>query len=246
MSEVRELHTYIVARIGRGGGCDVRMIFASALVVCGTISGVLCATAPALAGPGNCPPFCDGIPDSAWIAPGDVPLADVYRWPGLAGLATSAPAPTFRFEQTCASPPVGADPRTYAVAAMAQVTQPIGQWQLQVQVLHWRGDAWQSGQTADAVLQTALGRLRDCGVTSPRTSPSITTEQPGTVAAVISSPGQEVLREYLLVDARSGTLVELAMWTALPQAVPWRSTPDPVIFDALAAPLCAAYARSCR
>jgi hypothetical protein len=221
------------------------MIFASALVVWGTISGVIGATAPALAGPGNCPPFCDGIPDSAWIAPADVPLADVYRWPGLAGLATSAPSPRFRFEHTCASPPVAADPRAYAVAAVAQVTQPAGQWQLQVQVLHWRGDAWQSGQTADSVLETALGRLRDCGVTAPRTSPSITTDQPGRVAAVISSPGQEVVREYLLVDARSGTLVELAMWAALPQAVPWRAVPDPVIFDALAAPLCAAYAGSC-
>src|SRR3954470_16923045 len=195
MSEVRELHTYIVARIGRGGGGDVRMIFASALVVCGTISGVLCATAPASAGPGNCPPFCDGIPDSAWIAPAAVPLADVYRWPGLAGLATTTSSPRFRFEDTCASPPVAGDPRDHAVAATAAVTRPPGQWQLQAQVLHWRGDAWQTGQTAVAVLQTALGALRACAATAKQNSPSITTDQPGRVAAVISTPGIQVLRQ---------------------------------------------------
>jgi hypothetical protein len=218
------------------------MFFASALVVWVAISGVVCAPVPARAGPGNCPPFCDGIPDSAWIAAPDLPLHGVYRWPGLAGLAASAPSPRFRFEQTCASPPVGADPRTYAVAAVARVPQPSGQWQLQVQVLHWRGDAWQTGQTADSVLQTALGALQAC-TTTPAT---ITTDRPGRVAAVINTPGKQVLHEYLLADASSGTVVELAMWAASPQAVPWRAAPDPAVLDAMAAPLCAAYAGSCR
>jgi hypothetical protein len=242
-----ELHTYIVAALGVAGGSDqVRMILVSALVVWGAISGCLCATAPAHAMPRACPPFCDGIPDSAWMAPGAVPLNDVYRWPGLVGLATSTSSPRFRFEETCASPQIPADPRDYAVAAMAQVSQPIGQWQLRVQVLHWRGDAWQSGQTAVAALQSALGALRGCAVTAPRTSPSITTDKPGRVAAVISTAGTQVLREYLLVDPRSGTLVELAMWTSLPQAVEWPAVPDPVVFDAMAAPLCTAYVGSCR
>jgi hypothetical protein len=222
------------------------MIVASALVVWGAISGSVCATTPAHAVPGYCPPSCDGIPDSAWIAAGAVPLADVYHWPGLAGLATSRPSPRFRFEETCASPPVPADPRDYAVAAVAQVSPPTGQWQLQVQVLHWRGAAWRSGQTAVAALQNALGALRACAATAPWTSPSITTDQPGRVAAVISTPGKQVLREYLLVDPRNGTLVELAMWTSLPKAVEWRTVPDPVVFDAMAEPLCAAYVGSCR
>ena len=244
MFEVGELHAYIVARTRRGEGCDhVRRILASALVVWGAFSGSVCA--PASAGPGNCPPFCDGIPDSAWIAPAAVPLADVYRWPGLAGLATTTPSPRFRFEDTCASPPVAADPRDHAVAATAAVPQPAGQWQLQAQVLHWRGDAWQTGQTAVAVLQTAFGALRACAATAPRNSPSITTDQPGRVAAVISTPGKQVLREFLLVDPRSGTLANLAMWTSLPQAVEWRPVPDPVVFDAMAAPLCTAYTDSC-
>jgi hypothetical protein len=247
MSEVSELHAYILARTGRGGGCDqVRKILALALVVLGAISGSVCATAPARAMPRDCPPFCDGIPSSAWIAPSAVPLDDVYGWPGLAGIATSASSPRFRFEETCASPPVARDPRDYAVASVAQVSQPAGQWQLRVQVLHWRGDAWQSGQTAVAAQQGALDELRACAVTAPSASPSVSTDQPGRVAAVISTPRSQVLHEYLLVDAASGTLVELAMWTSLPQVVDWPAVPDPVVFGAMAAPLCTAYVGSCR
>jgi hypothetical protein len=222
----------------------MRLILASVLLAWGAFSGLVGATTPANAMPGDCPPFCDGIPDSAWIAPAAIPLADVYHWPALAGLATTAPSPQFRFEETCASPPVPADPRDSAVAARAQVTQPNGQWQLQVQVLHWRGDAWKSGQLAVSALQNALGALRACA--APSTSPSITTDQPGRVAAVISTAGKQVLHEYLVVDPRSGTLVDLAMWTSLPQAVEWRAMPDPVVFDAMANPLCTAYVGSCR
>lgn len=224
----------------------MRLILAWALTVWVAVGAALFAAAAALAGPGNCPPFCDGIPDSAWMSAAAVPLADVYRWPGLAGLATSAPAPRFRFEETCASAPVVGDPRDYTVGARAQVTQPAGQWQLQVQVLHWRGDAWRSGQTAVAVLQNALNALHACAVTAPWTSPSITTDQPGRVAAVISIAGKQVLHEYLLIDPRNGTLVDLAMWTSLPPAVEWRSVPDPAVFDAMGAPLCTAYTGSCQ
>ena len=224
----------------------MRMILASVLMVLGAATGSVCATTPANAMPGDCPPFCDGIPDSAWIAPAAIPLADVYGWPALAGLATTAPSPRFRFEETCASPPIPADPRDYAVAARAQVTQPAGQWQLQVQVLHWRGDAWKSGQLAVSALQNAIGALRACATTAPWTSPSITTDQPGRVAVVISTAGEQVLHEYLLVDPRNGTLVDLAMWTTLPKSVEWRAVPDPVVFDALGDPLCTAYVGSCR
>ncbi|MDT4999208.1 MAG: hypothetical protein QOK12_1313 [Mycobacterium sp.] len=224
----------------------MRMILASVLMAWGAFSGLVGATTPANAMPGDCPPFCDGIPDSAWIAPAAIPLADVYHWPALAGLATTAPSPRFRFEETCASPPVPADPRGPAVAASAQVTQPNGQWQLQVQVLHWRGDSWTSGQLASAALQNAVDALRACAVTAPWTSPSITTDQPGRVAAVISTADKQVLHEYLLADVRNGTLVDLAMWTTLPKAVEWRAVPDPVVFDAMAGPLCTAYVGSCR
>jgi hypothetical protein len=221
----------------------MRLILAAVLVAWGAVSGLVGAPS-AEAMPGDCPPFCDGIPDAAWIAPDAIPLADVYDWPALAGLATTAPSPRFRFEETCASPPVPGDPRDPTVAARAQVIQPNGQWQLQVQVLHWRGDAWKSGQLAVSALQNAVGALRTCAGSG--ISPSITTDQPGRVAAVISAAGKQVLHEYLLADVRNGTLVDLAMWTTLPAAVEWRAVPDPVVFDAMGGPLCTAYVGSCR
>src|SRR3569832_1889767 len=76
--------------------------------------------------PGVCPPICDAIPDSAWIAPTSIPLYPVYRWPGLAGLSVTAPSPTFVFEALCDSAPVANDPRSYAVAARSGGRRPGG------------------------------------------------------------------------------------------------------------------------
>ena len=151
----------------------MRMILAAVLATC----GLAVAPSPAWSVPGDCPPFCDRIPDSAWIAPTSIPLYSVYRWPGLAGLAVTAPAPRFKFEDICASPPVADDARNYAVAARAVVPNPDGQWQLQAQVMHWRGEAWRGGDTALDTFQTAVSALRNCQLTAPLNSPSITTRQ---------------------------------------------------------------------
>jgi hypothetical protein len=195
---------------------------------------------PASAVPGECPPICDAIPDSAWVDPTAIPLYRVYHWPGLAGLAVTARAPRFAFEELCASPPVAGDARDYVVAARAAVSDPTGQWQLQVQVMHWRGD------TAWATLETARARLRDCQLTAPQASRSITTNDPQRIAAVISDAGQRVMHTYLLADPNSGTVVELAMWSSLPPQVDWPAVADAQVLDALAAPLCSAYIGSCR
>ncbi len=203
---------------------------------------------PAYALPMDCPPNCDRIPNSAWIDAAAIPLYSTYRWPGLAGVAVTATNPRFRFEQACASPPVPQDPRGYAVAARATVDQPAGHWQLQVQVLHWRGETWRSGQLASAVFDTAVAALRGCQLTSPLTSPSLTTDTPNRVAAVVSGvlPGQAVLHEYLLVNPRNSTVVEVAMWATTPPRVDWPAVPDTQVLDAMNAPLCTAYIDSCR
>ena len=122
-------------------------MLAVALATCGL------AIAPsagwsARAVPGECPPFCDAIPDSAWIAPVSIPLYPVYKWPGLAGLAVTASATRFGFEALCDSPPVADDARAYAVAERAVVPTPAGQWNLAVQVVHWRGDTATERPTA--------------------------------------------------------------------------------------------------
>jgi hypothetical protein len=216
-------------------------MLAVALATCGL------AIAPnadwsANAAPGVCPPFCDAIPDSAWIAPTAIPLYPVYRWPGLAGLSVTAPTPTFGFEALCDSAPVANDPRNYAVAARSVVLHPEGQWNLLVQVIHWRGDTASGAPTALAVLKTATARLRDC----QSASPSITTSDEEHIATVISDAGSQVMHEYVLVHPESSTIVDLAMWSAVPPQVDWPAIADAQVFEALAAPLCNAYLGSCR
>jgi hypothetical protein len=219
------------------------MVPVAVLAACGL---AVAPTGFAHAFPADCPPNCDRIPDSAWIEPTAVPLYPVYRWPRPAALAVTASAPRFRFEQECATPPLPDDARDYAVAARAVVPQPERQWQLQLQVMHWRGETWRGGQTALATLHAAAANTRACQLTAPRTSPSITTDQPDRLAAVVSVGRQRVLRQYVLAQPRNSTVVELAMWSTSPPLVAWPAVPDPQVFDALAAPLCTAYIDSCR
>jgi len=242
MAEMRQLHAYIVARKGRAGGsCDVRWLLAVAVATCGL--ALAPTPGPASAVPGECPPFCDAIPDSAWIVPTSIPLYPVYRWPGLAALAVTAPSPRFGFEALCGSPLLADDPRAYAVAARSVVLHEQGQWNLLVQVIHWRGDTATGGPTALATLGTARSRLQDCQSSA---SPSITTDDPGRIAAVISDAGHQVMHEYLLAHPGSSTIVELAMWSTVPAQVDWPAVADGQVFGVMAAPLCNAYLGSCR
>ena len=225
----------------------MRMMLAALLAACG-LAIAPSAAGPAYAAPKDCPPNCDRIPDSAWIDPTALPLYSTYRWPGLAGVAVTATSPRFRFEEACGSPPVPDDPRGFAVAARAVVPQPEGQWQLQVHVMHWRGETWRGGQLAAAVFDKGVAALRGCQLTSPVTSPSLTTDSTNRMAAVLSGvlPGQGVLREYLLVNPYNSTVVEVAMWTTIPPRVDWPPVPDAPVLDAMNSPLCSAYIDSCR
>ena len=223
----------------------MRLLIAVALATCG-LTIAPSAGWPARAVPGECPPICDAIPDSAWIVPTSIPLFPVYRWPGLAGLSVTAPSPRFGFEALCGSPPVANDPRSYAVAARSVVLHQEGQWNLLVQVIHWRGDTATGGPTALNTLGTAKSRLRDCQSTAAAVSPSITTDDQRRIVAVISDAGRQVMHEYLLAHPESSTIVELAMWSSLPPQVDWPAVADAQVLDAMAAPLCNAYLGSCR
>ena len=221
----------------------MRVMLAGVLFGC----AVLLAPVPAaFAVPQTCPPTCDQIPASAWPESSSLPLAAIYHWPALGDLATWVTAPRFRFEELCATPPVLGDPRAFAVAARAVAGQPDGQWQLQAQIVHWRGETWRGGHLAGAVFDAAVAALRSCQLTAPQVSPSLTTAAPDRMAAVISGP--VVAHQYLLVDPRSSTISELVFSynaAAGTPWVPWPWVPDEVVFDAMAAPLCAAYLGSC-
>ena len=153
---MRQLHVYDCALTGV---MPMRVILATMLVVGGLAVAFIVAV-PAHAEPQACPPVCDQIPDSAWIQRRAVPLDSVYGWPAPAALAAQvtgvAPGPRFRFEELCATPPVPQDPRDSAVVARATVVHPDGQWQLQAQILHWRGDTARGGAIAASVFTNAV------------------------------------------------------------------------------------------
>lgn len=216
----------------------MRMVLAVMLAACGL------AVAPTVvAQPENCPPLCDRIPDSAWIASWAIPLNARYAWPQLPGVSVTATAPRFRFEELCASPPVAQDPRSYAVAEKAVVSNPDGQWQLQAQVVHWRGETWRGGQLVEDVFAKAVAALRACQLTNPSASPSLTTVEADRVAAVVSGP--VILHQYLVANPANSTVTELALWSTAPPLTPWPSIPDDTVLDELGAPLCTAYIGSC-
>lgn len=224
----------------------IRVILATMLFA-GGLAVALVVVIPARGEPQTCPPTCDQIPDSAWTPPRAVPLQSVYNWPAPAGIAVqltgAMPGPRFRFEELCGTPPAPQDPRDFAVAARATVAHPDGQWQLQAQVLHWRGDTARGGAIAASVFSTAVAALRACQQRAPLQSPSITTDESTRMAAVISGP--TVMHTYLVAHPASSTISELTLWSSAPPQVPWPAMADDPVLKAMTAPLCEAYIASC-
>ncbi|BCO34161.1 ATPase [Mycobacterium heckeshornense] len=224
----------------------MRVILATVLLAGGLAAAQVPAT-PAQADPETCPPVCDQIPDTAWIDPGAVPLNGTYRWPTLARVAApvtgTAAGPRFRFEELCATTPLPRDPREYAVASRAAVANPPGQWQLQAQVLHWRGDTARGGQNAFSVLTSAAAALRGCQLGAPNQSAAITVDETNRLAAVISGP--VILHTYLVAEPQNSSLSELSLWSSSPPQTPWPTVSDAQVLDAMTGPLCAAYLGSC-
>ncbi len=239
---MRQLHVYDCALTGV---MPMRVILATMLAV-GGLAVALIVVIPASAEPQTCPPVCDQVPDTAWIQQHAVPLDAVYNWPALAGLAvqvTGAGTPRFRFEELCATPAVPQDPRDSAVAARATVIHPDGQWQLQAQVLHWRGDTARGGAIAASVFSNAVAALRACQQRAPLQSPSITSDEPNRMAAVISGP--VIMHTYLVAHVASSTISELTLWSSAPPQVPWPAMADDPVLNSMTAPLCEAYIASC-
>lgn len=240
---MRQLHVYDCAL---AGVMPMRVILAT-MVVVGGLAVAFVGVVPAHAEPQTCPPVCDQIPDSAWIQRRAVPLDSVYGWPPLSSLAAqvtgTSPGPRFRFEELCGIPPVPRDPRESAVVARATVAHPDGQWQLQAQILHWRGDTASGGSIAASVFANAVAALRACQQRAPLQSPSITSDESNRMAAVISGP--VVMHTYLVAHPASSTISELTLWSSGPPQVPWPAMADDPVLSAMTAPLCEAYIASC-
>jgi hypothetical protein len=224
----------------------MRVVLATMLIASGLVVAHTSAVA-AHADPETCPPVCDRIPDTAWIAPSGIPLNSTYRWPSLAGAAvpiTGTTTPRFRFEEVCATPALTQDTRNSAVASRTTVVNPQGQWQLQAQVLHWRGDTARGGQNAASVFNLAAAALRGCQLGAQAESPSVTIDESNRLAAVISGP--VIMHTYLVSHPPSSTISELTLWSSGPPEVSWPVIFDAAVLDAMTAPLCAAYIGSCQ
>jgi hypothetical protein len=243
MAEMGDLHVYDCAL--RGYLICMRVVLTTMLIASGLVVASVSAVA-AYADPESCPPVCDRIPDAAWISPAAVPLNSTYRWPSLAETAvpmTGTTTPRFRFEEVCATPAFSQDTRNSAVASRATVTNPRGQWQLRAQTVHWRGDTARGGQNASSVFAIATAALRGCQLGVPTQSPSVTTDEPNRLAAVISGP--VIMHTYLVAHPQNSTVSELTLWSSGSPQVPWPVTPDTEVLDAMTAPVCAAYIGSC-
>jgi hypothetical protein len=243
MPEMRQLHVYDCAPTGV---VVVRVALATMLVAGGLVLAFV-VVVPAPAEPEACPPVCDQIPSTAWIGPRAVPLNPVYNWPALAPLAVpltgAGNGPRFRFEELCGARPMPQDPRAGAVVARATVAHPDGQWQLEAQILHWRGDTARGGPIAASVFSSAFASLRGCQLGAPLQSPSVTVDEPNRMAAVISGP--VVMHSYLIAHVASSTISELTLWSSGPPQVPWPSMADNQVLDSMTTPLCEAYIASC-
>ncbi len=229
MAEMRQLHIYDCALMDK---LPMR-VFLATMVVAGSFAVALIVVIPAYGEPETCPGICDRIPNTAWIDQHAVPLDAVYHWPALAGQAahTTGAAPG----ELCGAPALPQDPRDSAVVARSTVAHPDGQWQLQAQVLHWRGDTAHGGAVAATV--------RGCQQRAPQESPSLTSDEPTRMAAVISGP--VVMHTYLLAHPASSTISELTLWSSAPPQTPWPAMADDPVLGAMNASLCEAYIASC-
>ncbi|MBO0864483.1 MAG: ATPase, partial [Mycobacterium sp.] len=190
----------------------MRVILATMLLAGGLVAEPMSAIV-VHGDPEACPPVCDQIPDTAWIRSQAIPLDSTYHWRSLAGAAVpiTRTTPRFRFEELCAIPPFPQDTRNSAVAARAILANPQGQWQLQEQILHWRGDTARGGQNVTSVFDTAQAALRGCQPGAPAQSPSVTAHGLDRLAAVISGP--EIMHTYLVAHPQSSTISELTLWS---------------------------------
>jgi hypothetical protein len=156
---------------------------------------------------------------------------------------TGGATPRFRFEEVCATPAFPQDTRNSAVASRVAVDKPQGQWQLEAEVVHWRGDTARGGQSAMSVFDIAVAALRGCQLGASGESPSVTADEPNRLSAVVSGP--VIMHTYLVAHPENSSISELTLWASDPVQLPWPIISDAQVLDAMASSLCAAYLGSC-
>ncbi|HEY2449490.1 MAG TPA: ATPase, partial [Mycobacterium sp.] len=74
-------------------------------------------------------------------------------------------------------------------------------------------------------------------------SPSVTTDEPNRLAAVVSGP--VIMHTYLVAHPENSTISELTLWSSEQPQQPWPIIANTQVLDAMTSPVCTAYIGSC-
>jgi hypothetical protein len=189
------------------------------------------------------------VPAGAWISANQLPLDESQHWPDLAGIAEPPSDNAFQAEVLCR---VGA-PDTRLVdavgvdAARARVDKGHNEWSLQQQIVHYPGDPWRMGQTADQLFTSLQNTLTTCGSTAPGAQVKVSTPRshcPSTsrggcsdLAAVVDVPSTQTSAHVYLASVGS-SVTELTVWSTGNPDVAWSAFSDEDVFSAMNPQLC--------
>ncbi|WP_142760664.1 hypothetical protein [Mycobacterium sp. MFM001] len=189
------------------------------------------------------------VPAAAWISASQLPMADSQHWPDLAGIAEAPGDNAFQTEALCrADAPdkrlvdaVGVD------AARARVDMGHDEWSLQQQIVHYPGDPWRMGQTADQLFTSLQNTLTNCGSTAPGAQVTVTTPRShcpsiqrggcSEMAAVVDVPSTQTSAHIYLASVGS-SVTELAVWSTGSPGVAWSAPGDANVFSTMNPQLC--------
>lgn len=189
------------------------------------------------------------VPAAAWISANRLPLDDSEHWPDLAGIAEAPSDNAFQAEALCRadSPDKRLVDAVGVVAARARVDKGHDEWSLQQQIVHYPGDPWRMGQTADQLFTSLQSTLTNCGSTAPGAQVTVTTPRshcPSTqrggcseTAAVVDVPSTQTSAHVYLASVGS-SVTELAVWSTGDPAVRWSAPSDADVFSAMNPQLC--------
>lgn len=193
------------------------------------------------------------LPAAAWISAGRLPLDDTQHWPDLASIAEAPADNAFRVEQLCR---VDAPAHRFVDAAgvdagRAGVDKGQAEWSLQQQIVHYPGDTWRMGQTADALFTSLRNTLSSCGSTAPGTQVKVTTPRShcpssqrggcSQLAATVDVPAQQTSAHVYLASVGS-SVTELTLWSTGTPDVAWTDINDEDVFAAMNPQLCTVWA----
>lgn len=192
-------------------------------------------------------PVTTTIPAAAWASRNRLPLADTQHWPDLGTVAQPLSDGTSRIYQLCQTAPGDQMRWQGNDAARARVDNGADNWSLQQQIIHFPGDTWTMGQTADTLFTALENALSRCATTAPGAQVTITT--PGShcgniergrcvrLAATIEIPDKQT-SAHVYLSSPGSSVSELSLWSSGASGVPWSAPADQEVFAAINPQLC--------